>query len=84
MDTPVSVMEQAGEGGAWGIALLAAYRKNKQDGESLADYLKAKVFPKAGSVTEQPLPADVAGFDVFMKRYHAGLSVERAAIDAVK
>ncbi len=84
MNTPVSVMEHAGEGGAWGIALLAAYRKNRQDGESLADYLKANVFTKAGSVTEQPLPSDVAGFDVFMKRYHAGLSVERAAIDAVK
>mgnify|MGYP000721347920 CR=1 FL=1 len=50
VNAPVSVMETAGEGGAWGIALLAAYRKNKAEGESLASYLEEQVFAKEESV----------------------------------
>ena len=50
VNAPVSVMETAGEGGAWGIALLAAYRKNKTEGESLASYLEEQVFAKEESV----------------------------------
>lgn len=65
IDTPVSVMETAGEGGAWGIALLAAYMAQKEEGESLADYLSKRVFGGQEGVTEDPVPADVEGFDQF-------------------
>jgi len=81
---PVEVMETAGEGGAWGCALLAAYRVWRQPGESLEDYLENKVFGgKHGSVVE-PVKEDVEGFDAFMKRYHAGLSIERAAVECLR
>lgn len=84
MNTPVSVMETAGEGGAWGVALLAAYMLRKDDHESLADYLENKVFAgQEGSVID-PDAKDVEGFDTFMKRYLGGLPIERAAVDALK
>ena len=81
IDTPVSVMETAGEGGAWGIALLAAYMAQKEEGESLADYLNERVFGGQEGVTENPVPADVEGFDQFLKRYNEGLAIERAAVE---
>ena len=81
IDTPVSVMETAGEGGAWGIALLAAYMAQKEEGESLADYLGKRVFGGQEGVTEDPVPADVEGFDQFLKRYNEGLAIERAAVE---
>ncbi len=82
---PVTVMETAGEGGAWGCALLAAYRLWKKDAESLGDYLENKVFAeKQGRLTEEPDSEAAAGFAAFMKRYHAGLSIERAAVEALK
>lgn len=84
MDTPVSVMKTAGEGGAWGIALLAAYMKHRGDGETLADYLNAKVCTGDDGVTEQPVREDVEGFETFMKRYNAGLPIERAAVETIK
>ena len=84
MDTPVSVMETAGEGGAWGIAVLASYMQNKADAESLSDYLANKVFGGEDGVTEQPISSDVTGFDEFLKRYNAGLPIERAAVDTLK
>ncbi|WP_099469732.1 xylulokinase [Konateibacter massiliensis] len=79
---PVSVMETAGEGGAWGIALLAAYMAGKKD-ETLAEYLTEKVF--ADSVSEEVAPDsdDVAGFEVFMDRYKKGLDIERAAVNCL-
>lgn len=80
VNAPVSVMETAGEGGAWGIALLAAYRKNKTDGESLASYLETQVFAKEESVEIAPDPKDVEGFEAFMDRYKEGLEIERAAV----
>ena len=80
VNAPVSVMETAGEGGAWGIALLAAYRKNKAEGESLASYLEEQVFAKEESVQIAPDPKDVEGFEVFMDRYKEGLEIERAAV----
>lgn len=80
---PVSVMETAGEGGAWGIALLAAYQLRKDAGETLAEYLSNKVFAgQAGSVVA-PDAADVAGFEEFMKRYREGLVIERAAVESL-
>lgn len=83
MNSPVSVMETAGEGGAWGIALLASYMVNKKDGETLDDFLNNSVFAGNTGVEMAPDPADVAGFDAFIKLYKAGLPIERAAVDAM-
>jgi len=84
MDVPVSVMTTAGEGGAWGMALLAAYMQNKTEDETLEAYLTEKVFAGEKSLTFAPDPADVAGFAAFMERYKAGLGIERAAVDRMK
>ena len=84
MNAPVSVMETAGEGGAWGIALLAAYLVNKKDGESLGDYLEKEIFGGNVGSSIDPKPEDVKGFNEFMKRYKAGLPIERAAIDQIR
>lgn len=78
---PVSVMETAGEGGAWGIALLASYRKNKEEGETLDAYLDHKIFACENSLTIKPDTKDMEGFEQFMEQYVKGLSVERAAVD---
>ncbi|MCZ2817168.1 xylulokinase [Modestobacter sp. VKM Ac-2984] len=80
IDTPVSVGDVAAEGGAWGIAVLAAFATRREPGQSLADYLDGTVFTDAGLTTAEPDPADVAGFDAFMARYVAALPVERAAV----
>lgn len=84
MNTPVSVMATAGEGGAWGIALLASYLRNKAQGETLEDFLTHKVF--AGQMGEcvAPDPKDVQGFTAFMQRYLQGLAIERAAVESLK
>ena len=84
MNAPVSVMETAGEGGAWGIALLAAYMKNKEEGQTLDDYLEKKVFAGFEGVEEKPNPADVKGFDEFISRYKEGLPIEKAAVEFYK
>ena len=84
MNVPVSVMETAGEGGAWGIALLAAYMLWKGEDESLEAYLADKVFAGEDSTTVAPDPRDVAGFAVFMDRYKSGLVIERSAVDALR
>jgi sugar (pentulose or hexulose) kinase len=79
LNTPVSVMESAGEGGAWGIALLAAF--TLQGGGILEKFLTEKVFASLASVKTEPDPKDVESFKKFMKRYAAGLAVERAAVE---
>lgn len=84
MDATVSVMKTAGEGGAWGIALLASYMVNKDAGEALEDYLQNKVFGGDEGEKMDPDPEDVKGFDEFIKRYRAGFPLERAAVDALK
>ena len=84
IDTPVSVMETAGEGGAWGIAILASYMKNKKDEQTLEEYLDNKVFAGEEGVEVQPDEKDVKGFDEFMVRYKEGLAIERAAVDHLK
>lgn len=84
MNAPVSVMETAGEGGAWGIALLASYMKNKGAGETLDDYLTDKVFAGYEGVEIAPDAEDVKGFDEFIERYKAGLPIERAAVEFLK
>lgn len=81
LDVPVSVMDTAGEGGAWGIALLASYMVNKEDGETLDDYLSNKIFANQEVSTIKPDQADVKGYEKFMERYVKGLAIERAAVD---
>ena len=82
MNAPISVMETAGEGGAWGMALLAAYMLFKKDGQSLGDYLDSRVFAERKSETMEPDPADVAGFEKYTKQYQACLAAEKAAVQA--
>ncbi|MGD8406006.1 MAG: FGGY-family carbohydrate kinase [Anaerolineales bacterium] len=84
MNVPVSVMETAGEGGAWGIALLASYVLHKGENESLEAYLADKVFAGEKGMTIAPDQADVEGFAAFMERYKNGLVIERTAVDALK
>ena len=83
MNAPVSVMETAGEGGAWGIALLASYMINKGADESLAAFLDSKVFAGQKGEKMEPKESDVKGFNDFMKLYSAGLAIERAAVDSM-
>ncbi len=83
IDTPVSVGDVAAEGGAWGIAVLAAFATSRSPEQSLADYLDTTVFTGANLQTVEPDPIDVAGFDAFMQRYVAALPVERAAVEHV-
>jgi len=79
LNTPVSVMETAGEGGPWGMALLAAYRVNKAEGQTLESYLNECVFASANAVQEAPDAADVAGFDAYTGRFVQALEAEKAA-----
>ena len=81
-NVPVSVMETAGEGGAWGIALLAAYMIDKKEGETLDAFLDQKVFAGNEGSTLAPDPEGVKGFDVFMERYKKGLPIEGSAIES--
>lgn len=81
VEAPVSVMETAGEGGAWGMALLASYML-AADGQTLADYLDALFADNQGSIM-QPDAQDVNGFRTYFERYTAGLPIERAAVEAV-
>ncbi|PHV69624.1 ATPase [Sporanaerobium hydrogeniformans] len=84
MNAPISVMETASEGGAWGIAILAAYMKNKAQGETLDKYLNDKIFCKEQSTKIEPDPRDVAGFATFIERYTEGLAIEKMAVEALK
>ncbi len=80
---PVSVMETAGEGGPYGMALLGAYMLWKEEGESLADYLDHKVFAEAKSSTLMADPEDIEGFDRFLARYRRALPLEKCAIEVI-
>ena len=84
MNVPVSVMETAGEGGAWGIALLASYMLHKAENEPLEAYLSDKVFAGESGSTIAPNPKDVDGFVAFMERYKKGLVIERTAVEALR
>lgn len=81
LNIPVSVMSTAGEGGAWGMALLASYMVHNEQGASLADFLEQQVFRDAAAEEMAPVAADVQGFEAFIARYKAGLAIERAAVD---
>ena len=80
-NAPVTCMETAGEGGPYGMALLAAYMLNKAEGETLEAYLNAHVFADAKGTTMQPDQADVDGFNAYIRRYKALLEVERKAVE---
>ena len=82
-NAPVTCMETAGEGGPYGMALLAAYMQNKAEGESLESYLNTRVFANAKGTTLQPDAADVAGFDAYIARYVELLKVEKTAVDVL-
>lgn len=80
LNSPISVMETAGEGGAWGIALLAGYTVNNANSLSLADYLDTVVFAGNAGVEVAPTPEDVAGFNKYLENYKACLGIEEAAV----
>lgn len=84
LETPVAVMSTAGEGGAWGIALLASYMRNKADSETLDEFLENRAFSGMIGSSVSPDPDDVEGFKAYMKRYVAGFAIERAAVDNLK
>lgn len=79
IDSPISVMETAGEGGAWGIALLASFLVNNTAGRTLADFLEEKVFAGNAGVEIAPTAEDVAGFNAYIENYKAGLPIEETA-----
>jgi len=83
-NTRVSIMETAGEGGAWGMAVLAAFLTDKKDGETLSDFLKNRIFVGQQKTVADPDPEDVRGFNDFMQRYQDGLEIEYAAVEHLK
>lgn len=80
INSPISVMETAGEGGAWGIALLASYLANNGNGQSLADFLDKHVFTGNAGIEISPTAEDVSGFNTYIESYKAGLPIEEAAV----
>ena len=84
LNVPVAVMESAGEGGAWGIALLAAYMNQRGDGETLEDYLASRVFASDAGSRVEPKEEDTRGFMAFMERYTKGLAIEKSAVEYLR
>ena len=84
LNSPISVMETAGEGGAWGIALLAAFLVNNPDNLNLAAYLEKVVFAGNTGIEIAPDPADVEGFNRYIETYKACIPVDQAAVDFKK
>lgn len=82
MNAPITVMDTASEGGAWGIAILAAFMKEKKDGETLSSYLNDKIFAGQTGTTLKPEPEDVKGFEAFLEEYKKLLPAEKAAVAA--
>ena len=82
LNSPISVMETAGEGGAWGIALLASFVVNNAEGKSLAGWLNDKVFMGDAGVEIVPTPEEVEGFNRYIEGYQRGLAIEQAAVKA--
>ena len=82
MNAPITVMDTASEGGAWGIAILAAFMKEKETGETLSSYLNDKIFAGQTGTTLQPEPEDVKGFEAFLEEYKRLLPAEKAAVAA--
>ncbi|MBO4378879.1 MAG: ATPase, partial [Clostridia bacterium] len=83
LEAPVSVMETAGEGGPWGMALLAAYRVQRSRGETLEEFLNERVFKHAETIVCTPDEEDMRGFDVYCSRFEQALDMERAAVQTM-
>jgi len=81
LNVPITTMETAGEGGPWGMALLAAYMHRRLPGQTMEDYLHNQVFRNAKSICLEPDPQGVAGFESYIRRYKACLNAEKAAAD---
>lgn len=81
METPVAVIETAGEGGAWGMAILAAYMMRKEKDETLEAYLQNRIFTNVKKIVLEANDADIQSFRDFLARYKKGLPIERAAVD---
>ena len=79
MGAKISVLETAGEGGPWGMALLAAYMNGREEGQSLQDYLASRIFKNSHSVTVSPLETDMEGFETYIERFKNCLPLQRAA-----
>ena len=84
LNSPISVMDTAGEGGAWGMALLASYLVNNPDRLSLSDYLDREVFAGDVGTEIKPTEAEVAGFNAYIENYKRGLGIEKAAVEFKK
>ncbi|WRS27892.1 FGGY-family carbohydrate kinase [Oscillospiraceae bacterium MB08-C2-2] len=81
LDVPITVMESAGEGGPWGMALLAAFMMQKKRGETLEDFLANRVFADASGLHAEPEQADQEGFNRYMQRFTKSLPIQRAAVE---
>ena len=84
MNAPVTVMDTASEGGAWGMAVLAAFMCEKGADETLPDYLTNRIFADQTGTTVAPKPEDVAGFDAFVEKYKSTLPAEKAAVEGLR
>ena len=84
LSVPVSVMTTAAEGGAWGIATLAQFLKNKSEGETLSEYLDNRVFASAEVSIKEPDAKEKAVFDRYIEKYAAGVAIQKAAIESLK
>ena len=82
-DAPVAVMETAGEGGPWGMAILASYMARREEGETLEDFLNNKVFKDSKGDVMEPVAEDVAGFEAYIQVYVAALEAERKAVETI-
>lgn len=80
LNSPISVMETAGEGGAWGMALLAGYLVNNKEQRNLADYLEMDVFAGNTGTSIAPTEEAVAGFNAYIENYKKCLPIEEAAV----
>ena len=83
LHTPVSALETAGEGGPWGMAVLASYLVNG-NGKTLSGWLEKEVFAASKKTTVAPKQEDIDGFNTFFARYTKGLAIEKAAIDSIE
>lgn len=81
---PVTVMETAGEGGAWGMAILAAYMRQKKGGETLENFISGRIFSETKKTVTEPLKEDMDSFDVFMQRYKKGIEIQKEAVRAMR
>lgn len=81
LNSPISCMDTAGEGGPWGMAILASYLVNNDKKQNLSDFLDEKVFAEDTGTEVVPRPEEVAGFNTYIENYKKGLAIEQAAVE---